>query len=223
MDRDAPQQRHGGESERGAQEFLPRHPMTFVAHDPALALGGAAVKPPLRRACPQLSSTKQDRRFCCCRFASVQNRKGRRIWNLGPPASQKVQSWRLDLLADHGGDCAPLGLTFQGSGETHMHGRSFFAVSVAGGLALAYAVIVPVAAVAEDVAAAEQPATPTGATTPAPSPSRSIAGSAERGCAQHQRHAADRGGGTGRRRRSGHRKHSQQARRCGFAQGRRSR
>jgi L,D-transpeptidase YcbB len=55
-----------------------------------------------------------------------------------------------------------------------MHGRSLIAVSVAGGLALAYAVIVPVAAVAEDVATTEQPAAPTGATPasnpPAPSP-----------------------------------------------------
>jgi L,D-transpeptidase YcbB len=49
-----------------------------------------------------------------------------------------------------------------------MSGRSFVAVSVAGGLALVYAVLVPVACVAEDVATAEQPATPTGATTPSP-------------------------------------------------------
>ncbi|HKA65505.1 MAG TPA: L,D-transpeptidase family protein [Methyloceanibacter sp.] len=55
-----------------------------------------------------------------------------------------------------------------------MHGRSFVAVSVAGGLALVYAVLVPVASVAEDVGTAEQPAAPTGATTPSsavPSPS----------------------------------------------------
>ena len=51
-----------------------------------------------------------------------------------------------------------------------MHGRSFVAVSVAGGLALVYAVLVPVACVAEDVATAEQPATPTGAATPSPNP-----------------------------------------------------
>ena len=51
-----------------------------------------------------------------------------------------------------------------------MHGRSFVAVSVAGGLALVYAVLVPVASVAEDVATAEQPATPTGAATPSPNP-----------------------------------------------------
>jgi murein L,D-transpeptidase YcbB/YkuD len=49
-----------------------------------------------------------------------------------------------------------------------MHGRSFIAVSVAGGLALVYAVLVPVACVAEDVATAKQPATPTGAATPSP-------------------------------------------------------
>ncbi|HSB59653.1 MAG TPA: hypothetical protein VLD66_08640, partial [Methyloceanibacter sp.] len=49
-----------------------------------------------------------------------------------------------------------------------MHGRSFIAVSVAGGLALVYAVLVPVASVAEDVATAEQPAIPTGAATPSP-------------------------------------------------------
>ena len=36
-----------------------------------------------------------------------------------------------------------------------MHGRSFVAVSVAGGLALVYAVLVPVACVAEDVASAD--------------------------------------------------------------------
>src|SRR5262245_18013196 len=51
-----------------------------------------------------------------------------------------------------------------------MHGRSFVAVSVAGGLALAYAVLVPVACVAEDVATAEQPATPTVAPAPSPNP-----------------------------------------------------
>src|SRR6476469_4435270 len=50
-----------------------------------------------------------------------------------------------------------------------MHGRSFVAVSVAGSLALVFAVLVPVACVAEDVATAEQPATPTGAATPSPS------------------------------------------------------
>ena len=49
-----------------------------------------------------------------------------------------------------------------------MHGRSFIAVSVAGGLALVYAVLVPVTCVAEDVATAEQPASPTGAATPSP-------------------------------------------------------
>ena len=62
-----------------------------------------------------------------------------------------------------------------------MHGRSFVAVSVAGGLALVYAVLVPVACVAEDVATAAQPATPTGATTPSPNaavPSPSPANSA---------------------------------------------
>jgi L,D-transpeptidase YcbB len=60
-----------------------------------------------------------------------------------------------------------------------MHGRSFVAVSVAGGLALVYAVLVPVASVAEDVATAEQPATPTGATTPSPAvPSPSPANAA---------------------------------------------
>ncbi|HET7852148.1 MAG TPA: hypothetical protein VFK91_05325, partial [Methyloceanibacter sp.] len=49
-----------------------------------------------------------------------------------------------------------------------MHGRSFIAVNVAGGLALVYAVLVPVASVAEDVATAEQPAISTGAATPSP-------------------------------------------------------
>jgi L,D-transpeptidase YcbB len=63
-----------------------------------------------------------------------------------------------------------------------MHGRSFIAVSVAGGLALVYAVLVPVACVAEDVATAEQPAIPTGAATPSanavvppPSPTNAVA------------------------------------------------
>jgi L,D-transpeptidase YcbB len=49
-----------------------------------------------------------------------------------------------------------------------MHGRSLVAVSVAGGLALVYAVLVPVTCVAEDIATAEQPASPTGAATPSP-------------------------------------------------------
>ena len=63
-----------------------------------------------------------------------------------------------------------------------MHGRSFIAVSVAGVLALVYAVLVPVASVAEDVATAEQPAIPTGAATPSqnavvppPSPANAVA------------------------------------------------
>jgi murein L,D-transpeptidase YcbB/YkuD len=63
-----------------------------------------------------------------------------------------------------------------------MHGRSFVAVSVAGVLALVYAVLVPVASVAEDVATAEQPAIPTGAATPSqnavaptPSPANAVA------------------------------------------------
>lgn len=63
-----------------------------------------------------------------------------------------------------------------------MHGRSFIAVSVAGGLALVFAVLVPVASVAEDVATAEQPAIPTGAATPSqnavvppPSPANAVA------------------------------------------------
>jgi murein L,D-transpeptidase YcbB/YkuD len=63
-----------------------------------------------------------------------------------------------------------------------MYGRSFVAVSVAGVLALVYAVLVPVASVAEDVATAEQPAIPTGAATPSqnavaptPSPANAVA------------------------------------------------
>src|SRR5574339_90093 len=82
------------------------------------------------------------------------------------PAARKVQLLRLVRVADRSGSCADLGLTSQASGETRMHGRSFIAVSVAGGLALVYAVLVPVASVAEDVATAEQPAIPTGAATP---------------------------------------------------------
>ena len=41
-----------------------------------------------------------------------------------------------------------------------MHGRSFIAVIAAGGLALVFALLVPAAVVAEDVATAEQPAAP---------------------------------------------------------------
>ena len=50
-----------------------------------------------------------------------------------------------------------------------MHGRSFVAVIVAGGLALVFALLVPVAVVAEDVATAEQPGAPTAATNALPS------------------------------------------------------
>jgi murein L,D-transpeptidase YcbB/YkuD len=50
-----------------------------------------------------------------------------------------------------------------------MHGRSFIAVIAAGGLALVFALLVPVAVVAEDVATAEQPAAPTAATNALPS------------------------------------------------------
>ena len=49
-----------------------------------------------------------------------------------------------------------------------MHGRSYIAVIAAGGLALVFAVPVP-AAVAEEVATAEQPAAPTPATNALPS------------------------------------------------------
>ena len=50
-----------------------------------------------------------------------------------------------------------------------MHGRSFVAVIAAGGLALVFALLVPVAVVAEDVATAEQPAAPTAAANALPS------------------------------------------------------
>jgi murein L,D-transpeptidase YcbB/YkuD len=50
-----------------------------------------------------------------------------------------------------------------------MHGRSFIAVIAAGGLALVFALLVPVAVVAEDVATAEQPAAPTAAANALPS------------------------------------------------------
>ena len=50
-----------------------------------------------------------------------------------------------------------------------MHGRSFIAVIAAGGLALVFALLVPAAVVAEDVATAEQPAAPTPATNALPS------------------------------------------------------
>jgi L,D-transpeptidase YcbB len=50
-----------------------------------------------------------------------------------------------------------------------MHGRSFIAVIAAGGLALVFALLVPVAVVAEDVATAEQPAAPTPAANALPS------------------------------------------------------
>jgi L,D-transpeptidase YcbB len=60
-----------------------------------------------------------------------------------------------------------------------MHGRSFIAVIATGGLALVFALLVPVAVVAEDVATAEQPAAPTAATnalssTTTPSPNASV-------------------------------------------------
>ena len=56
-----------------------------------------------------------------------------------------------------------------------MHGRSSIAVIAAGGLALAFAALVPVAVAAENMATAERPATSTGAANaqpraPAPSP-----------------------------------------------------
>ena len=51
-----------------------------------------------------------------------------------------------------------------------MHGRSFVSVIAAGGLALVFAELVPVAVAAEDVATAEQPAASTGAANPLPSP-----------------------------------------------------
>ena len=50
-----------------------------------------------------------------------------------------------------------------------MHGRSFIAVIAAGGLALVFALLVPAAVVAEDVATAEQPAAPTPAANALPS------------------------------------------------------
>jgi murein L,D-transpeptidase YcbB/YkuD len=50
-----------------------------------------------------------------------------------------------------------------------MHGRLFIAVIAAGGLALAFALLVPAAVVAEEVAAAEQPPAPTPAANALPS------------------------------------------------------
>ena len=61
-----------------------------------------------------------------------------------------------------------------GSGEMHMCGRSFVSVVAAGGLALVFAELVPVAVAAEDVVTAEQPAVAPGADTP---PSQSAAAS----------------------------------------------
>ena len=56
-----------------------------------------------------------------------------------------------------------------GSGVTRMHGRSYIAVIAAGSLALVFAVPVPAAVAAEEVATAEQPAAPTPATNALPS------------------------------------------------------
>jgi murein L,D-transpeptidase YcbB/YkuD len=55
------------------------------------------------------------------------------------------------------------------SGVTRMHGRSYIAVIAAGGFALVFAVPVPAAVAAEEVATAEQPAAPTPATNALPS------------------------------------------------------
>ena len=56
-----------------------------------------------------------------------------------------------------------------------MHGRSSIAVIAAGGLALAFAELVPVAVAAENMATAERPATSIGAgTTIVPVPQRVV-------------------------------------------------
>ena len=59
-----------------------------------------------------------------------------------------------------------------------MYGRSFVAVIVAGGLALAFAELVPVAVAAENVATAEQPAASTGAANSPPSATPNSPGTA---------------------------------------------
>ena len=60
-----------------------------------------------------------------------------------------------------------------------MCGRSFVSVIAAGGLALVFAELVPVAVAAEDVATAEQPAAAPGADTPPPSQSAASPRSAD--------------------------------------------
>ena len=73
-----------------------------------------------------------------------------------------------------------------------MHGPSFVAVNVAGGLALVFAVLVPVAGAAENVATAEQASPPTNSSTslpsaitppPTPSPTTGSPGAAAPGAA----------------------------------------
>ena len=91
-----------------------------------------------------------------------------------------------------------------------MHGRSFVAVIVAGGLALVFALLVPVAVVAEDVATAEQPGAPTAATNAlpsaaAPSSTCNRAGTERAECRKPG--AAERGGPNRPRRRSHYREH----------------